>query len=124
MILTVFALLAVQQQGPQQTALPPSPIAKVVVTPTQRSVSVGDSLQLHGEAVDAAGQRVVGATIRFVPAGAWFEGSVDSPGLVRAGAVGILPVTAVAMVPGTRPVVERVEIRMVPAAAASQSCRV
>ncbi len=118
MILTVFALLAIQQQGPQQTALPASPIAKVVVTPTQRAVSIGDSLQLHGEAVDAAGQRVVGAMIRFVPAGAWFEGSVDSTGLVKAGAVGILPVTAVAMIPGTRPVVERVEIRMVPGPAA------
>jgi hypothetical protein len=116
MILTVFALLAVQQQGQQPQSLPPSPIAKVVVTPTQRAVTVGDSLQLQAEPVDVSGQRVLGATIRFVPAGAWFEGSVDSTGLVRAGAVGILPVTAVAMVPGTRPVVERVEIRMVPGA--------
>jgi hypothetical protein len=117
MILTVFALLAFQQQGPQTSTLPPSPIAKVVVTPTQRTVTVGDSLQLQAEAVDASGQRVVGATIRFVPAGAWFEGSVDSTGLVRAGAVGTLPVSAVAIVPGTKPVVERVDIRMVPGAA-------
>jgi hypothetical protein len=114
MILTVFTLLAFQQQGPQAQTLPPSPIAKVVVTPTQRSVTVGDSLQLHAEAVDASGQRVVGAQVRFVPGGGWFEGSVDSTGLVRAGAVGTLPVTAVAMLPGSRPVVERLEVRMLP----------
>jgi hypothetical protein len=118
MILTVFALLALQQQGPPAQTLPPSPIAKVVVTPPQRSVTVGDSLQLQGEALDASGQRVVGAVVRFVPGGAWFEGSVDSTGLLRAGAVGTLPVTAVAIVPGTRPVIERLEIRMLPTAAA------
>jgi hypothetical protein len=118
MILTVFALLAFQQQGPQAQTLPPSPIAKVVVTPTERSVTIGDSLQLQGEAIDASGQRVVGAQVRFVPGGGWFEGSVDSTGLVRAGAVGTLPVTAVAAVPGSRPVVERIEIRMLPGPAA------
>jgi hypothetical protein len=90
----------------------------VVVTPTQRSVTIGDSLQLHGEAIDASGQRVVGAQVRFVPGGGWFEGSVDSTGLVRAGAVGTLPVTAVGMVPGSRPVIERFEVRMLPGAAA------
>jgi hypothetical protein len=118
MILTLFALVAFQQQGLQPQTLPPSPIAKVVVTPAQRSVTVGDSLQLRGEALDAAGHRVVGAHVRFVPGGAWFEGSVDSTGLVHAGAVGTLPVTAVAMVPGSRPVVERLEVRMLPGAAA------
>jgi hypothetical protein len=118
MIVHVLALLALQQQGLQPQTLPPSPVAKVVVTPAQRSVTVGDSLQLRAEAVDAAGQRVPGASVRFVPGGGWFEGSVDSTGLVRAGAVGTLPVTAVAIVPGVRPVVERLEIRMVPGPAA------
>jgi hypothetical protein len=118
MILTVFALLAFQQQSSQTQMLPPSPIAKVVVTPTQRSVAIGDSLQLHAEAIDASGQLVAGAQVRFVPGGGWFEGSVDSTGLVRAGAVGTLPVTAVATVPGSRPVVERLEVRMLPGAAA------
>ncbi|MFN2567413.1 MAG: hypothetical protein ABR499_20650 [Gemmatimonadaceae bacterium] len=118
MILHVLALLAFQQQGPQAPALPPSPIAKVFVTPTQRTVNVGDSLQLRAEPVDAAGQPVVGAAIRFVAGGAWFEGSVDSTGLVRAGAVGTLPVTAVAIVAGTKPVVERIEVRMTPGPAA------
>src|SRR5688500_1791674 len=120
MMLPFLALIALQhqQQGPQQQTLPPSPIAKVIVTPTQRTVTIGDSLQLRGEAVDVSGQKVLGATLRFVPAGAWFEGSVDSTGLVRAGAVGTLPVTAVAIVPGTKPVVERVEVRMVPGATA------
>ena len=118
MILHVLALLAVQQQTTQAQTLPPSPVARVIVTPTQRTVAVGDSLQLRGEAVDGAGQRVVGATVRFLPGGAWFEGSVDSTGLVHAGAVGTLPVTAVAVVPGARPVLERLEIRMVPGPAA------
>jgi hypothetical protein len=118
MILHVLALLAFQQQTAQPQTLPPSPVAKLVVTPAHRSVAVGDSLQLRAEAVDAAGQRVSGASVRFVPGGGWFEGSVDSTGLVRAGAVGTLPVTVVAIVPGARPVVERLEIRMLPGPAA------
>jgi hypothetical protein len=117
MLLTVFALLA-SQQAPLAPSIPPSPVAKVIVTPAERSVTVGDSLQLEAVPVDASGQRVLGVQVRFAPAGGLFEGSVDSAGLVHAGAVGKLPVAAIALVPGSRPVVERFDVRMLPGPAA------
>lgn len=110
---------AMQQPAAQpQSAVPPSPIARIVITPAQRSVAVGDTLQLRAEPVDSSGKRVENAIVRFVKAGAHFESEVDSTGRVIAGATGIVPVSVVALVPGTRPVVERVEVRMVPGAAA------
>src|SRR5919199_3863812 len=70
-------LLAFQQQ----TSQPASPIAKVVVTPTGRSVVVGDTLRLRAQALDAQGRPVSGAIIRFYPAGPSFEGHVDTAGV-------------------------------------------
>jgi len=122
MILTTFALLATMQQAPDaqaaQTAAPPSPIARLVVTPARPTVSAQDTLRLAAQALDAEGRPVAGARIRFLPAGGRFEGEVDSTGLVRSGSTGTLPVTVVAMVPGTKPVIERVEVAMVPGPAA------
>jgi hypothetical protein len=102
-------MAAVQQQ--------PAP-ARVIITPANPTVIAGDSLQLRAQAVDAQGQPISGARILFNPAGMSFEASVDTTGMVHAGAVGILPVAAVAMVPGARPVTQRVEVRVVPSAAA------
>jgi len=117
----LLAAIAVQQAPAQQpTAAPASPIARVVVRPAQRTMTVNDSLQLSAEALDASGQPVPGARIMFRPGpgGAYFEASVDSTGLVRSGAAGTMPVAVIAMVPGSRPVVERVDIRMLPGPAA------
>jgi hypothetical protein len=100
------------------TAAAQAPATRLVVTPSQRSVVAGDSLQLRGQLLDASGQPVPGARVTFVSGGGHFEGSVDSTGLVRAGAVGTIPVTAVALVSGAKPVVERFEVAMVPAPAA------
>src|SRR3954462_10353806 len=100
------------------TAAAQAPATRLVVTPSQRTVVAGDSLQLRGQLLDASGQPVPGARIMFVSAGGHFEGSVDSTGLVRSGAVGTIPVTAVALISGAKPVVERFEIAMVPAPAA------
>ena len=120
MLLESFALLAALQQAPPQAApaLPPSPIARVVVTPARRAVTAGDTLRLHAEARDASGRPVPNATISFRQAGAWFEGQVDSTGLVSAGATGTLPVSVIALVPGSRPAIERVEVTMLPGPAA------
>ncbi|HYD54510.1 MAG TPA: Ig-like domain-containing protein [Gemmatimonadaceae bacterium] len=116
------ATLLLQQAAPaqQQAPAPPSPIARIVVTPTQRTMTVNDTLRLSARAVDASGQEVPGARISYTrgPGGAFFEASIDSTGLVRSGATGTLPVAVIAMVPGSRPVVERVDIRMVPGPAA------
>ncbi|MGH7719218.1 MAG: Ig-like domain-containing protein [Gemmatimonadaceae bacterium] len=122
MLLHSFALLAALQQGAQQqtpaTGLPASPIVRLQVTPVQREVQAGDTMRLSARALDAAGQPVANASVRFVQAGGRFEGTVDSTGLVRSGSTGVLPVSVVGFVPGTKPVIERVEVRMVPGPAA------
>jgi hypothetical protein len=111
-MLRLFALLALQQQ-------PATPAAfQVVVTPAAPVVVVRDSLQLRAQAVNAQGQPVPNARISFVAAGFSFEASVDTTGLVRSGAVGTFPVTAVAFVPGGGMVTKRLEVRIVPGPAA------
>jgi hypothetical protein len=94
------------------------PGTRLVITPASRSLVAGDSLQLRAQLLDGAGRPVPDARITFMGAGGHFEGSVDSTGFVRSGAVGTIPVTAVAIVPGGKPVVQRFEVAMVPAAAA------
>ena len=91
---------------------------RLVITPSSQTVIAGDSLQLHAQLLDAAGSPVPNAHITFRLAGAPFEGSVDSTGLVRSGATGTLPVAAIALVPGEKPVVQRFEVTMVAGAAA------
>ena len=91
---------------------------RLVITPTNHSVIAGDSLRLTARLVDASGQAVSNARISFHGVGGRFEGSVDSTGLLRAGAVGTLPVAVVALVPGEKPVVQRFEVSMLPGPAA------
>jgi len=118
-MLALGLLLVVQQPSTPPAPLPPSPIAKVVITPAVQSLTAGDTVRLSARAVDSAGRELTAAVIRFVGAGGRFEGRVDSSGLVTAGSTGTLGVAAVASVQGTRPVIERIEIRMLPGAAAS-----
>ena len=116
-----IALLAVLQQQPQQPAPSPalpSPVARLLIHPASRTMIAGDTLRLVAQATDASGAPVRDVIVRFQAAGGRFEGTVDSTGLVRSGSTGTIPVTVVALVPGTRPFVERVEIRMVPGPAA------
>jgi len=114
----VLALLQQGQPAQQQAQLPPSPVARIEVTPANPTVVAQDTLRLRARALDASGNVVPGATVRFIAAGARFEGAVNAEGLVTSGATGRLPVTVVASVPGTRPVTERVEVAMVPGPAA------
>lgn len=96
----------------------PATIARVAVTPTTLSVVAGDTLRLRAQALDAAGRPVPGARILFQAAGGAFEAQVDTAGLVSSGAVGILPVVVTAVVPGGKPVVQQLNVRMVPGPAA------
>ena len=91
---------------------------RLVITPAPQTVVSGDSLQLHAQLLDAAGKPVPNARISFRPAGGFFEASIDTTGLVRAGTVGTLPAAAIAMVPGEKPVVQRFEVVMVAGPAA------
>jgi hypothetical protein len=113
-LLLAAALQATPAQQPPASTLRPSPVARLVITPTQRTVTAGDTVRLHVEAVDSAGQLVPNARILFRKVGAYFEGEVDSTGLVTAGSPGVMPVGIAALVEGTRPVTERIELRMVP----------
>jgi hypothetical protein len=113
----VFVLCGARAASAQPPQGSPSSAGRLVVTPPTRTMIAGDSLQLRAQLLDAAGQPVPNARITFVSAGGHFEGSVDSTGLVRSGSVGTIPVTAVVIVPGARPIVERFEIAMVPASA-------
>lgn len=117
----LLVLASVMQQGqtpPRQSALPPSPVARIVVTPASPSVVAQDSLRLSARALDAAGNPVPNAIIRFMGSGARFEGVVTGDGLVTSAATGRLPVTVIASVPGTAPKTERIEVAMVPGPAA------
>ncbi|MEY2734292.1 MAG: hypothetical protein RL340_1351, partial [Gemmatimonadota bacterium] len=109
------ALLSAQSPAPSAA---PSRIARVIVSPAQREVAAGDTLRLTAEARDAAGAVIPGVQFRFSATGGRFEGNVDQSGLVTSGSTGILPVAVAAILPGERPVVERLEVRMVSGPAA------
>ena len=121
LIVTLLALAAQQQPAtPAPPALAPSPIASIVIPSGSRmTIEAGDSVRIRAEPRDADGKAVPNASLRFFAAGsARFEGRVDSTGFVRSGSTGTIPVTVVASVPGTRPVIERLEVVMVPGPAA------
>jgi hypothetical protein len=109
--LTFLLALQAGAQGPQAQPQPtaPSPIARLVITPETRILTVGDSVRVHASAVDADGRPVPGARITYVPLrDTRFEGRSDSTGLLVAGAPGTVGITVLASVPGTRTVVEQV----------------
>ena len=116
MIASTFALLALLQL--RQQPPPGSPIARLIVHPQDRTMTAGDTLRLRVEAVDAAGNPVPNVQVRFSQAGAGFEGVVEPDGLIRSGSTGVMPVGIAAVVPGSAPTVELVQIRMVPGPAA------
>ena len=118
-IFTVALPVGAQQvQQGQTSTLPPSPIARIEVTPRTRTVTAGDSIRLRARAVDASGQAVSGANIFFSQRAGFCQGVVDSTGMLVASSVGKFPLTVTAIVPGTRPVIDStIEIAAVPAAA-------
>ncbi len=99
--MAALALLAAVQQ-PQTPPPPPppprpalaSPIAKALVQPAEAVVLVGDTLRLRAVAYDSAGREIPDVTITWITSGGFFEGTVDSTGLVTGGATGTLAVTA------------------------------
>ena len=118
-LLPLLLALAPTLLGAQEVpAAPASPVTRFVLSPAAPVVAAGDTLRLTARAVDAAGNPVPTAAVRFQKAGGWFEGDVDSTGLVTSGSTGTLQVAVVALVPGARPYIERVDVRMVPGAAA------
>jgi len=117
-MLTAFALaaalLALQQQQAPSAPLPASPIARIEITPRVRSIVAGDSVRLQARALDAVGRPVPGAQIVFTPRGGQMEGKIDSTGFVVGSTIGRMPFIVTAFVPGTRPVIDSLEVRTVP----------
>lgn len=110
-------LLALATTLPAQSAPDTPPIAgtpRLEILPAQRTMRARDTLRLRARLLDGEGREIPGVTIRFFPGGGYFEGSVEPDGLVTSGSTGTLPVTVSAVLPGRRPVVEKVEVRMVP----------
>ncbi|HEU4641462.1 MAG TPA: Ig-like domain-containing protein [Gemmatimonadaceae bacterium] len=121
MLHPIAATLLLLQQVPAQApppALPPAPVARVAITPSPLTVTAGDTLRIRAIPYDEAGKPIMNARLRFVQAGAAFEGKVDTAGLVTSGATGTLPVAVVVLMEGYKPYVERMEVRMLPGPAA------
>lgn len=123
MSLASLALALVLQQPvapplPATPVVPPSPIARLVVTPAHPVVQKHDSLRLTVVALDSAGRTVPNATVRFFGR-TYAEGRIDSTGMITAANTSVLPVRMVATVPGTRPFVQTLEVPLVPGPAAS-----
>ena len=114
--LPMLALAAMMQQQPAQQSS--ASVARVVITPAAPVVVAGDTLRLRARALDAQGRTLDGAIILFQAAGGMFEARIDSAGLVTTGAVATLPVVVSAVVPGGKPVIHRVAVRIVPGPAA------
>jgi hypothetical protein len=94
-------------------------VARVNVTPSPARVVAGQSLQLKAEALDKDGRPVSGVLIRFQQQDFPFQGTVDSTGLVMAGSVSTIPVVVSAIQPGAKPVITRIEVKVVPGPAAT-----
>jgi hypothetical protein len=119
MFIALAALTMLQQAQGQQPAasLAPSPVARIVVTPSNPVVETGDTIQLRAEAFDAAGQRLP-QPVRFAPAGGFSHAAVDTTGRIVGATVGKTPVSVIAIAPGAKPFVHRIEVRVVPGPAA------
>jgi hypothetical protein len=109
-----FLTLALALSVPAQAQT----VSRVRVTPAVRTVIAGDSLRLVVQALDEQGRVLPNATILFRATGGRFQASVDSLGWVRGGTPGTVPINILAAVDGGRPVVERVEVRIVAGAPA------
>jgi len=121
MLLASLVLLAAFQQQPpaqQPPAAAPSPVRKIVITPANPVLTAGDTIRLTAVALGADNNPVPDANVRFRMAGGRFEGAVDSTGLVTAGSTGTLNVAVIALVPGTKPYIEQMPIKMLPGPAA------
>lgn len=88
------------------------------VTPANPVLIPGDSVQLTARVIDGAGREVSDVQVRFMAAGGRFESVVRTDGWVLAGATATIPVSVIAVRPDGPPVVEVVEVRIVPGPAA------
>jgi hypothetical protein len=101
------------------TVLSAQDVVRVNVTPSPARVVAGESLQLKAQPVDKDGKPVSGVLVVFQQQDFPFQGTVDSTGLVMAGSVSTIPVVVSAIQPGAKPIITRVEVKVVAGPAAS-----
>jgi hypothetical protein len=107
-LITAGALAYAAPLASQQTT-----VARLVVTPAHPEVMVGDSVRLAAQALDSNSAPVPDAKITFKKEG--LQGAdVEADGLFRAGARGTMQVVVSAIVPGAKPVIEEITVRMLP----------
>ena len=107
-LITAGALAYAAPLASQQTT-----VARLVVTPAHPEVMVGDSVRLAAQALDSNNAPVPDAKITFKKEG--LQGAdVEADGLFRAGARGTMQVVVSAIVPGAKPVIEEITVRMLP----------
>jgi hypothetical protein len=111
----IFSLAAVpaSAQQPPDTS---SSAGRLEVSPAKLELAVGDSLRLSAKAFDTTGKALTDATIFFKKQGL-AAATVDSTGMVYTGGIGDLRVLVTALVPGGRPILQIVEVNVLPSAA-------
>ena len=117
-MLRLLSMLAAVQQQP--AASPPSspPIAKVTIAPAEVAVQVGDTVRLTVTAEDSSGRRIREVKVRWFQSGGFFEGRVDSTGLVTGGSTGTLAVSALVSAGGGPPATGFARVTVLPQPAA------
>src|SRR5829696_7707393 len=111
-------LLAALMSSPGAAQTSSQTVTRLRITPAVRAVAVGDSLKLRVEALDARGNVVPGVTVRFTPQGGRFQASIDSSGVIRAGAPGTVPIAILVTSPNSAPYSEKIEVTLLPGPAA------
>jgi hypothetical protein len=99
-MLTLIAAFAALQQPvapptPSRPVVPASPIARVAIQPSEAAVQANDTLRLSVIAYDSAGRVLTNVRTVWNVSGGFFEGRVDSTGLVTGGSPGTLNIAAV-----------------------------
>ena len=108
----VLAVAALQGGAPPAAPLPPSPVARIAISPDVRQVQAGDTIRFTARALDATGQPVPGARILFRGGGE--GGEIDSTGKLIAGTPGVIRAAITALVDGRAPKIEILELKLVP----------
>lgn len=120
-MIAIVLLTALQQTPttPPPPALPRSPIARVVIQPAEAAVVANDTIRLTATAYDSSGAELKNVRVSWATSGGFFEGRVDSTGLVTGGATGTINVgVSVRPLAGGRPTVAVARVTVLPPPAA------
>jgi hypothetical protein len=116
MLTVAFLLSSLSQAVPQQVS---QPVTRVEIQPSNVAIEVGDTIRLAVAAYDSGGTRMRDIRVRWFQSGGQFEGTVDSTGLVTAGATGALRISAVvSRRTSGQPTTGFAEVRILPRAVA------